>query len=89
VGIQLGWVDLLSLPALSPLTGNVTIKFPNTGLNTRDNTPPRCVKLPPEIDAALLRVENRSAAMRRWIIAGLQAEGLIDADIAQKYLNGP
>jgi hypothetical protein len=51
---------------------------------------PLCVKLPPDIDAAIRGAGDGSvsARLRRWIVAGALSEGLISEEQAQPFVKG-
>ena len=47
------------------------------GLGTKDKTPPVSVKLPPEIDAVIRSIPNRSDWIREAIKDKMEKEGLL------------
>lgn len=48
------------------------------GIGLKHHQSPVCVKLPPEIDAIVRSLPNRSHKLRQWIIEGMEREGLIE-----------
>lgn len=61
--------------------------FTGNDLGTTHAHPPLCVKLPIEIDTAIRGAKgDRSARLRRWIVAGALAEGLISEEQAQPFV---
>ena len=57
-------------------------KFKGKGLGTTDKQSPVSVKLPPEIDAAVRSLPNRSEYLRKAIVAQLERDGLLPKDTA-------
>jgi hypothetical protein len=55
-------------------------KFKGRGLGTSDKQPPVSVKLPPEIDAVVRLLPNRSDYLRQAIIDKLQKDGLLNLE---------
>lgn len=55
-------------------------KFKGCGLGTKKKTPPICVKFPPNIDAILRELPDRSESIRRWVLKGIEEEGLNNND---------
>jgi hypothetical protein len=51
-------------------------KFTGYGLGINHDHKPVCVNLPPEIDAIVRSLPNRSEKLRQWIIEGVEREGL-------------
>jgi hypothetical protein len=52
--------------------------FAGKGLGTHDATRPICAKFPPDIDAILRSLPDRSEKIRQWVIEGMQREKLLD-----------
>jgi hypothetical protein len=52
--------------------------FKGKGLGTHDATRPICAKFPPDVDAILRSLPDRSEKIRQWVIEGMQREGLLD-----------
>ena len=52
-------------------------RFQGKGLGTSDKQPPVCVKLPPEIDAIVRSLPNRSEFLREAIAEKLKRDGLL------------
>ena len=56
------------------------ILFKNTGLNTKSKQPPVSVKLPPELDAIVRSLPNRSEFLREAIAEKAIRENLLPSD---------
>lgn len=50
------------------------------GLGTKNDSPPICVKLPPDVDEIARSLPDRSAKLRQWIREGMEREGLLRPD---------
>lgn len=49
-----------------------TTKFQGIGLGTKKNTSPISVKFPPEADAFLRSLPDRSDFIRKWVLKGIE-----------------
>jgi len=53
-------------------------KFKDTGLGTKSVTSPICAKFPPDIDAIIRALPNRSEFVRGAVMDALRKSGLLE-----------
>lgn len=55
-------------------------RIQGTGLGTKESIPPLTVRVPPDIDAIIRSLPDRSQRLRKWIIEGLEKDGLLNGE---------
>lgn len=60
-----------------------TTMFKGQGLGIGHSRSPVCVQLPPDLDALVRSLPNRSEFMRQAIVEKLRREGLLSEDSSQ------
>lgn len=53
-------------------------KFKGAGLGTKKDSPPICVKFPPEVDKVLRELDDRSTYIRMVVEKALRDDGLLE-----------